>query len=492
MIVGIDVGTTGCKALAVSDQGRIVGESYVEVPLVARQGGVVEANAEDWWRLSARAAREALGRVGRGAEPVRAVAVSSQGISFVPVDRRFRPLSPAMSWMDTRADAEAAAIRQVVSDQELFGITGKRPASMYVLPKLLWLREHESSIYKRASQFLLAHDFVIARLTGRTATDHTLAAGTLLYDVRSLNWSRRMLAAFDLRPERMAPLAWPGTPVGEVTAEASRQTGLPAGATVVVGGQDQKLAAFAVGLCAGCATVSLGTATAVTAIADRPALDPLRRIPCFPYLARGQWILEAVVTSSGAILRWLRDVIHPGVAGDEAYAELDAEVESLPSGPGSVDFHPHLCGAGSPHWVDSASGVVRGLSATSTRGALAKAIMEGVAYQIRANLDTLEELTSAATSRGPITEMRLFGGGARSSVWPRIIADITGRRCRVAPITEAAALGACRLAAAAAGIALPEPATGEPIAPDPALHAQYDDAYRRYRAIEDGLFDAGF
>jgi len=492
MIVGIDVGTTGCKALVISEQGLVVGESYVEIPLIARGGGVVEADAEDWWRLSARAAREALSRVDRRAEPVRAVAVSSQGISFVPVDRRFRPLAPAISWMDTRADAQAAAIREDIGDEELFRVTGKRPAAMYLLPKLLWLREHEPNIFKRTYHFLLAHDFVVARLSGRAATDHTLAAGTLLYDVRSLNWSRRMMGAFDLRPERMAPLAWPGTPIGQVTAEASRKTGLPAGATVAVGGQDQKLAAFAAGLCAGCATVSLGTATAVTAITNRPALDPLRRIPCFPYLARGQWVLEAVVPSSGAGLRWFRDMLHLGGAGDQAYGALDSEIESLPRGPGSVAFHPHLCGAGSPHWIDAASGVIRGLSAPTTRAALAKAIMEGVAYQIRANLDTLEALTSAATGGGPITELRLFGGGARSSVWPQIIADVTGRRCLVAPITEAAALGACRLAAAAVGITLPEQPAGDSISPDPARHAQYDDAYRRYRAVEERLFAAGF
>lgn len=492
MIVGIDVGTTGCKALVVMDQGELVGESYVEVPLVARRGGVVEADAEDWWRLSARAAREALSRVDRRAEPVRAVAVSSQGISFVPVDRRFRPLAPAISWMDTRADAQAAAIREDIGDEELFRVTGKRPAAMYLLPKLLWLREHEPNIFKRTHQFLLAHDFVVARLSGRAATDHTLAAGTLLYDVRSLNWSRRMLGAFDLRPERMAPLAWPATPIGQVTADAARETGLPAGAVVAVGGQDQKLAAFAAGLCAGCATVSLGTATAVTAITSRPALDPLRRIPCFPYLARGQWVLEAVVPSSGASLRWFRDVLSRGVAGDETYVALDLEVQRLPRGPGSVSFHPHLCGAGSPHWIDAASGVIRGLSATTTRGALAKAIMEGAAYQIRANLDTLEEVASASVGGSPITEIRIFGGGARSSVWPQIIADVTGRRHLVAPITEAAALGACRLAAAAVGIALPEPPAGKPISPDPALHARYDDVYRRYRAVEDRLFAAGF
>lgn len=491
MIVGIDVGTTACKALAVSDQGEIAGEAQAEVRVVARSGGVVEVDAEDWWRLSAQVVREALAGVDQRTDPVRAVAVSSQGISFVPVDRSLRPLSRAISWMDTRAAAQASAIREAVPDDELFRITGKRPSPMYVLPKLLWLREHAPRLFQRAHRFLLAHDFVTARLSGRAVTDHTLAAGTLLYDVGALNWSPRMMSAFDLRPRRLAALEWPGAMVGQVTAAASRETRLPAGSAVAVGGQDQKLAGFAAGLEPGCATVSLGTATAITALAEQPVLDAQRRIPCFPYLARGRWVLEAVVASSGASLRWFRDVLHPG-DGDDAYRELDAETEALPPGPGSVAFHPHLCGASSPHWVDAASGVMRGLSATTTRAAIAKAIMEGVAYQIRANLETLDELIAAAPQGVPITELRLFGGGARSTVWAGIIADVTGRPCRVASVTEAAALGACRLAAAAVGIALTESPATDVIAPDGEVHARYDEAYRRYREVEERLFVAGF
>jgi xylulokinase len=491
MIIGVDVGTTGCKALAVSDLGDTVGEAYVEVPLIARSGGVVEVDAGDWWRLAARVVRDAI-REAPADEPARAVCVSSQGISFVPVDRRMRPLRRAISWMDTRAAPQAEAVRSAVADDELFRITGKRPSPMYVLPKLLWLREHEPRVFERAYRFLLTHDFVVARLCGRPVTDHTLAAGTLLYDVGSLNWSRRMSGEFDLRPQGLAALEWPGTPVGRVTADAGRETGLPGGTMVVVGGQDQKLAALAAGLADGCATVSLGTATAVIAGTPRPVLDPLRRIPCFPYLTRGRWVLEAVVASSGAALRWFRDLLGDSMADDAAYARLDREAETLPRGPGAVAFHPHLCGASSPHWVDGARAVLRGLSAGTTRGAIAKAIMEGVAFEIRANLETLSELLSAAPGSSPITELRLFGGGARSEVWTRIIADVTAKPCRLLPISEAAALGACRLAGAAAGVSLPEPDRGRVIAADPEARGRYDDAYHRYRAVENRLLTAGF
>jgi xylulokinase len=475
-LLSIDLGTTAIKAAVYSLEGQALGEATLEYPLISPRPGWVEQDPEMWWSLAIRTARVAAAQAGEavGAR-ICGLAVSSQGISFVPVDRVGAPLCNALCWLDTRAAAEASAVREQIGDDRLFRVTGKRPSAAYVLPKLLWLRAHAPDLYARTDRFLLAHDFLVYRMCGAQVIDPSLAGGTLLLDLHSLSWSADLLAAFDLSPARLPGLAWAGTRAGELSGEAAGLFGLQPGIPVVVGGQDQKCAALGAAIRPGVATVSLGTASAISCLADRPLLDPQRRIPCFPFVIPGFWVLEGVVGTAGAALRWLRAAFFP----QDDFVELDAWAARAEPGANGVRFYPHLAGATSPLWQAEARGAFAGLSLAAGKADLVRSVLEGVAFQIRANLEAIEGLA-------PVNELILFGGGARSRLWNGIIAAVTGKAVRVARTVNVANWGACLLAGIGAGKFrdaqhLPTPAQAKTvITPEAGEVRRYQELYEAY------------
>ncbi|MHB0857330.1 MAG: xylulokinase [Anaerolineae bacterium] len=483
-LLGIDLGTTGCKAAVYSVDGRPLGACTYEYPLIKLSPEFVEQDADGWWDLTRRAIREAVSRADIPGEAVQALSVSSQGISFVPIDDAGRCLRPAINWLDTRASVEAAEVRAALGDEALYALTGKRPSAAYVLPKLLWLRRHEPEVYRLTARFLMAHDLLLYRLCGATVTDYSMAGGTLLLDLHALTWSQELLARFEIDVDKLPDLAWAGTRAGDLDGTVAAELGLRPGTAVVVGGQDQKCAALGAGIRPGRATVSLGTASAISALIDRPLLDPGRRVPTFPFVAPGYWGLEGVVSTAGAALKWVRETFFP----HQSYNELDRlAAESLP-GAGGVRFYPHLAGATSPLWEAGARGALTGLSLASGPGDIMRAVLEGIAYQVRANLEVIEPLAG-------VQELALFGGGARSSLWAQIIADVAGVPVYTTETVDVANWGACVLAGVGAGLfqnALsPDLCSTLTLCaqPDSARAAHYADAYGAYTRAESRLLD---
>ena len=289
LLLGIDLGTTGCKAAVYDDQGICRGEGYQAYELITLSGSEIEQDPHTWWQATCQAVRQALQAASIDHQAVRAVAVSSQGISLVLIDQAGRPLGNAISWLDTRAGDESVAILRHYPAEWLFAVTGKRASPAYVLPKLLWLRAHRPQWWRQARRVLLAHDYLVYRLCGVCVTDHSLAGGTLLYELRTSDWCQELLDTFDLAPGMLPELCWSGTRVGTLRAEAAAELGLSAQTAVVVGGQDQKCAALGAGLRDGLATVSLGTAAATLQIMDRPHTDPGLRVPTFSFVQPGRW-----------------------------------------------------------------------------------------------------------------------------------------------------------------------------------------------------------
>ena len=226
LLIGIDLGTTGCKAAVYDEQGYILGESYLEYGLITLSATMIEQDPAAWWALTCQAVREALASSGTAGRQACAIAVSSQGISFVPVDAAGRPLGNAINWLDTRAVDESAALLAHFSEQELFRLTGKRASPVYVLPKLLWLRGHEPARWQATHKVLMGHDYLVYRLCGEMVTDHSLAGGTLLYDLAGQGWSARLLEATGLARGLLPAIGWAGTRVGRLTAEAAEALGL--------------------------------------------------------------------------------------------------------------------------------------------------------------------------------------------------------------------------------------------------------------------------
>ncbi len=436
LLIGIDLGTTGCKAAVYDENGATLGESYLEYGLIALSDVMIEQDPQAWWDLTCRAIGLALEAANADRSSVRSLAVSSQGISFVLLDEHGQPLGNAINWLDGRAVEECAAILRRYDADALFRLTGKRAAPFYVLPKLLWLRRHRPDVWQRARSVLMGHDYLVYRFCGEQVTDHSMAGGTLLYDLHAQGWSQQLLDAFEIPQALLPPVRWSGTPVGMLRSSVAGELGLSPHVVVTVGGQDQKCAALGAGIEDGAATVSLGTASAIAQLMARPATDPLMRIPTFAFVQPMRWVLEGVVGTAAGSLRWYRDTIAAGIP----YSTLDREAEGIPAGSDGVLFYPHLSGAGSPHWLNAARGTFHGLSLATTRGHLTRAVLEGVAYQIKENLMITEEIG------GPVAQVILFGGGAKSALWRQIIAAVLGRPVAWTQTTETAGLGAAMLA----------------------------------------------
>ena len=484
ILLGIDLGTTGCKAALCSAEGDLLGESYLEYPLIKPAPGVVEQDADQWWTLTQEAIRQAIRVAGVDGSTVRALSVSSQGISFVPVDAAGHPLGNAINWLDTRAAAEAEAILSRYAEADLFRLTGKRASPVYVLPKLLWLREHQPDLYRRTHKFLMAHDFLIFKFSGQLVTDHSMAGGTLLYDITRLGWSTELIDIFDLALEQLPEIKWAGTSLGPLKSEVAEMLGLNESAIVVVGGQDQKCAALGANIRPGVATVSLGTASAISCLTERPLLDAERRIPVFPFVVPGYWDLEGVVGTAGGALRWVRETLF----SDTEYKTLDRMAADSPPGANGVCFYPHLSGASSPHWRADVLGAFLGLTLAAGLGDIVRSVLEGVAFQIRANLEVMETLGIN------IDELILFGGGAHSTLWPQLISDITGKPATVTGMVDVANWGACVLAGLGAGLF-----SGDVLGhstskreeshwrPRAEVVVGYEEIYRHYRSQESRL-----
>jgi xylulokinase len=497
-LLGIDLGTTGIKAAVCSTAGDLLGESYLEYPLIKPAPGIVESDAAEWWELTKEAIHQALRSAGangqslRGftTDTVRALSVSSQGISFVPVNEQGEPLSNAINWLDTRATDEAESIRRRTSDAELFHLTGKRASPAYVLPKLLWLRDHQPDLYRRTHKFLMAHDYVLFKLSGQFVTDHSMAGGTLLYDITRLEWSAELIETFEIDARQLPEVKWSGTSLGAIRPEVAKSLGLSKDTIVAVGGQDQKCAALGANIRPGVATVSLGTASAISCLVDHPLLDAERRIPTFPFVVPGYWDLEGVVGTAGGSLRWLRETLFPAME----YPVLDKVAADSPPGANGVCFYPHLSGAGSPYWRADVWGAFLGLTLAAGREDIVRSVLEGVAFQIRANLEAMADIGIA------IDELILFGGGAQSPQWSQMICDIAAKPVTVTDMVDVANWGACVLAGVGAGLfhdALVGRSTKQSQAsaapsrvwrPRQKVVERYNGFYRRYRSQEDKLF----
>lgn len=489
-LVGIDLGTTVCKAVVYDERGTILGESNLEYGLLTLSSTMIEQDPHAWWTLTQRVVRTALDAASVDRRGVNGIAVSSQGLSFVLLDARGEPLGNAISWLDGRATVECEEILARYSADRLFRITGKRVAPFYVLPKLLWLRKHRPGVWRQAHRLLMGHDYLVYRLCGEQVTDHSMAGGTLLYDLHQAGWSDELLKAFDIPQSLLPTLVWSGRAVGKLLPAVAEELGLNREVIVSVGGQDQKCAALGAGIHEATATVSLGTASAVEQLMDRPFTDPQMRIPTFAFVQPARWVLEGVVGTAAGSLRWYRDAVAPG----QRYSDLDAEAASIPPGSEGVLFYPHLAGADSPHWVSDARGTFHGLSLASTRGHLTRAVLEGVAYQIRENLAVTEEIA------GRVSQVILFGGGAKSPLWREILGDVLGRPVAWTQTVETAALGAAMLAgvgcgvftdlAEARGTMLPAIAWREPKPENVAIYAEKYAEYRRLESALLGMFSS--
>jgi len=489
-LLGIDVGTTGCKAVAVDDGGRILASAYREYPLLHPEPGAAELDPEVVWRGVAESVAEANARL--GGDPVRALAVSSQGEAVVPVAADGRVLANSPVSFDTRCAVQAAALGRAVGAERLGRITGQSIHTMYSLPKIMWWRDERPEVFRQAWKFLCYGDFVAWKLGLEPAIDHTMAARTLAFDIRERRWSAELLGLAGLDERRLARPVASGEAIGEVPRAAAASLGLPDGVVVAAGGHDQPCGALGAGvLHEGAAMYAVGTTECIALAFTEPrdAL-PARGYPCYPHVAPGLYVTLAGNFTGGALLRWYRDVFGAEERraaerdGRDVYDEIISRVDDRPS---RLFVLPHFAGSGSPFFDPAARGAIVGLTFETRREDIVKAILEGTTYELAMNLRRVREMGIA------VRELRAIGGGARSRTWMRIKADIMGTRIVTLEVSEAACAGAALLAGRATGRyrSLEEAVAAtvrvrDTIDPDPGRSA----AYRERLAVYERLYPA--
>lgn len=449
--IGLDVGTSGTKAIAMDETGRLLASALVEYPLHSPKPNWAEQDPADW----ARAAHEALAQLASkiDAHDVKAIGLTGQMHGSVFLDADNQVIRPALLWCDQRTAAQCDAITNKVGAARLIDMVSNPALTGFTAPKILWLRDEEPGHYDRVRKVLLPKDYIRWVLTGEYATDVSDASGTLLLDVKNRCWHKELLGILDIDPGFLPP-TYEGTEVtGTLSKAAAEKTGLPAGIPVVAGGGDQAAGGVGCGIVSGgVVSASMGTSGVVFAFSEHVHTDPEGRVHTFCHAVPGKWHVMGVMLSAGGALRWFRDAlaqeeIARGKAeGKDPYEYITAAAAEIPIGSEGLLFLPYLTGERTPHKDPHAKGAFIGLSLRHGKAHMARAVLEGVAYGMR---DSIEIIRGMGI---PVTEVRASGGGARSPLWKQILAD-TGRAPMVTiNVDEGPSYGAAILASVAAGL----------------------------------------
>jgi xylulokinase len=500
-LMGIDVGTSGTKALLMDDEGRIVASVTQEYPMYTPRPQWAEQNPEDWWQAAIKAVRHALDSSGIDPAEITGIGLTGQMHGMVMLDAQGKVLRPCIMWNDQRTGEQCDYIMSTIGRQRFLELTLNPALPGFTAPKIVWTRENEPDVYDRAAKVLLPKDYMRYRLTGDYATEVSDASGTVLLDVSQRRWSDEVLR------ELAIPKAWMPRCVespeitGTITAQAAELTGLKAGTPVVGGGGDQAASAVGTGIVApGLVSVTMGTSGVVFAYTEEPSRDPEGRLHTFCHAVPGKWHVMGVTLSAGGSFRWFRDALGHAekdiarLSGIDPYEILTAEADNAPAGCEGLLFLPYLTGERTPYPDPNARGSFVGLTLRHDKRHMVRSVMEGVAYSLRDCLELFRDLGI------PVQQVRAVGGGARSQVWRQILADVFGSEIVTINVTDSTAYGAAILAGVGTGIygSVPEACKAivrivdriEPIAERQAVYNEHYPVYQSlYRALKPA-FDA--
>jgi xylulokinase len=493
LLIGIDVGTSGLKAIAVdSERAGVVASASHGYPLSTPHPGWAEQDACDFASAAVDALREIAKTLGRRAADVRAIGLTGQMHSAVLLDETHEPIRPAILWCDTRTTAECAKIQAVLGNEGLSRTVGNRALEGFTLPKLLWLAAHEPASLERARTVLMPKDFIGLKLTGEIGTDVSDASGTLAFDPGARAWSAEVLRAFDLPSSLFPPAGESPSILGHLTPAMAAATGLPGGIPVARGAADNAAGAVGLGVVRpGRAMASIGTSGVVLAHTARYAVEPEMRLHSFCHAVPGQYYAMGVMLAAGGALRWYRDVLGDGerLAAElrraDPYEIITDTASTAHPGAGGVVFLPYLMGERTPHNDALARGALVGLTARTTKAEISRAVLEGITFGLADSLDLIREIHP-----GSITEIRLTGGGARSVFWRQLMADIFDTEVAITTSTEGPAFGAALLGGVAASVFTRTEEAADAlvhvtarVSPEPAARARYREIHAIYRGL---------
>ena len=494
-LLGLDIGTSGTKALLIRDDGHIAATATQEYPLLTPKPGWAEQNPSDWWEAACATTKKALSAGRVDPAEVKGVGLSGQMHGSVFLDKEGEVVRPCLLWCDARTAAECDEINAKVGARRFHELISNPPMVGFTAPKIVWLKNHEPQNYARVRHVMLPKDYVRYKLTGEMLCEVSDAAGTVLFNVRERRWCDEVLKALDIPREWLPETRESYDVCGTITAAGAVATGLRMGTPVAGGGADNPCAAIGSGVVVeGRASASLGTSGVIFAPTNELRVDPQGSIHSFVHSTRRQWYLMGVVLSAGMSLRWYRDNVafdekaQAEAEGRDVYDRFTQEAASVPIGAEGLWFLPYLQGERSPIKDPFARGCFIGLSFKHDRRNLVRAILEGVTYGMR---DALEAIKGLGTN---VSEIRALGGGAKSPFWRQLMADVFGDEIAILSQEQGGAMGAAILGGVCAGVFTDFKETADAIVkvasriqPDPKAHEQYSERFAIYKQLYQSL-----
>jgi xylulokinase len=446
--IGIDVGTSGTKALAINHAGKILAQATAGYPLHHPKPLWSEQDPEDWWQATIKVVREVMKKAKLKPADVKAIGLSGQMHGSVFLDKHDKVIRRALLWNDQRTEAECAEIeKRAGGRKQLIKMVANPALTGFTAPKILWLRNHEPKNFARLAKVLLPKDEIRRRLTGEYATEVSDASGMLLLDVVKRKWSKQLLNKLELDESLLGTCYESEEITGKLTAETAKLLGLTTDCVVVGGAGDCAAGAVGNGIVkGGLLTTSLGTSGVVFVHSDEPQFDPDGRLHTFCHAVRGKWHMMGVTLCAGGSLQWFHDnVCAIDQKGKSIYEQLTKEAAAVPAGSEGLQFLPYLTGERTPHLDPNARGAFVGLTLSHKRGHMTRAIMEGVTYSLRDSFAIMSDLGV------PVKQIRASGGGAKNPFWRQMQADVFGKPVVAMVADEGAAYGVALLAAVGAG-----------------------------------------
>lgn len=495
-LLAIDAGTTSLKAGLFNEQGECLGVERREYALETPKVDWAQIDPQIYWQACSQAVRSLIKRNSINAEDILALAVSSQGETILAVDSQGKPVYPAMVWLDNRASKEAEKLAELFAEEihQRSGIPDIIPT--WSACKVLWLRTHEPQAFARSDKFLFVQDFLIARLSGVYATNGAIACTSMFYDIHQQSWWQEVLDAVGIKERQLPQLVAPGSVVGKINAEAAETLGLSPKTLVVTGGMDQAVGAIGSGnIQTGIISESTGAALAIQVTITDTSVAEKQKIPVYVHSVPAKYLIVPVCPTAGMAFKWLRDQFCQSELklaqekGIDAYDLMTQLADSVPAGSDGLLMLPHLSGAFSPLINPLARGSFTGFTLSHTRAHFIRAVMEGVAFLLRQNID------SVAKAGIIMREIIATGGGARSHLWNQIKADVCNLPVATLKNEETALVGDAILAGVASGVfssieegchklvgiqQRTQPGNNQTV---------YQSAYARYLALDEQLSD---
>lgn len=492
MILTFDVGTTAIKTCVFDRELKLRAIRTDEYDLHTADG-VVELPPDTYWQTMCRAVA-AIGK-GQDLSGVRAICLTTQGETMIPVDEAGTPLHNAVVWLDDRAKEQAEQISRTISAEELYRLTGVTDMNGFVpLAKLLWFRQQLPNLYERANKFLLLEDYLLHRLTGQFVTEKSLLTSTAWYDIRNDRYMTELLEKLGLSEEKLPKILECGDLVGTLTQNTAAELGISADVQVFAGAMDQIAAAIGGGgLQEGIVTATVGTAMVLTSTIASMDDCTDRSLIVYRGARNGEYVLLPLCNTAGAVFKWYKDqcaaldAAECKRSGEDVYDRLCAQAALSEPGAQGVTMLPYFAGSMQPNLVPEAKGVFYGLGLGTDRKAMTRAVLESIGYMLRENLEMLERFGKRPE------KVHFFGGGSKNPIWNQIIADITGAELVLLEQSECGSLGAAMLGAVQMGWfetlqqAQRCNQVRRVVTPDPANKPAYDAAYGRYLKLLEAL-----